>query len=93
MPLSVTVTAAAGLACTDIRIGECVVHQTKLDVSAFTSLRETWASVWQLADGHLWLLALIGTGAALVLVRVLIAEHLLSFQNGAVQGGAADGQS
>ena len=38
MPIAVTVTAAAGFAYTDIRIGDCVVHQTKLDVSAFTSL-------------------------------------------------------
>lgn len=33
MPMSVTNTAAKGVTYSDIRIGECQVHQVKLDVS------------------------------------------------------------
>jgi hypothetical protein len=38
MPLSVTNTAAKGVAYSDIRIGECTVHQIKLDVSTLTGV-------------------------------------------------------
>lgn len=38
MPMSVTNTAAAGAAYADIRVGECQVHQVKLDVSALTGV-------------------------------------------------------
>lgn len=38
MPLAITNTAAAGAAYTDIRIGECVVHQCKIDVSTLTTV-------------------------------------------------------
>lgn len=38
MPISVTETAAAGRSQGDIRIGECQVHQVKLDVSALTGV-------------------------------------------------------
>ena len=38
MPLHVTDTAAAGRSQVDIRIGECQVHQVKLDVSALTGV-------------------------------------------------------
>lgn len=36
MPISVTSTAARGRAYVDIRVGECQVHQAKLDVSTLT---------------------------------------------------------
>lgn len=36
MPMGVTNTAAAGVAYADIRVGECQVHQVKLDVSGLT---------------------------------------------------------
>lgn len=38
MPMSVTNTAARGTAYSDIRIGECQVHQVKLDVSTLTGV-------------------------------------------------------
>jgi hypothetical protein len=38
MPISVTQVAAAGVAYSDIRVGECQVHQVKLDVSELTGV-------------------------------------------------------
>lgn len=38
MPMSVTSTAAAGTSQGDIRVGECQVHQVKLDVSELTGV-------------------------------------------------------
>jgi hypothetical protein len=38
MPIGVTNTAAAGFAYSDIRVGECQVHQGKIDVSALTGV-------------------------------------------------------
>lgn len=45
MPMSVTNTSAPGRAYIDIRVGECQVHQVKLDVSGLTSADD--------ADGYL----------------------------------------
>jgi lysozyme family protein len=56
-------------------------------IAAFSQVKSTWSSLWSLAEGHMWLLGLIGAGAALVLVRILISEHLLAFQSGQIQGG------
>lgn len=38
MPLGVTNTAAAGTPYGDIRVGECQVHQVKIDVSTLTGV-------------------------------------------------------
>ncbi len=38
MPMRVANTAARGTAYADIRVGECQVHQVKLDVSALTGV-------------------------------------------------------
>lgn len=38
MPISVTNTAAAGVAYGDIRVGECQVHQVLIDVSTLTAV-------------------------------------------------------
>ena len=38
MPISVTNVAAAGVAYADIRVGECQVHQSLIDVSTLTGV-------------------------------------------------------
>jgi lysozyme family protein len=68
-------------------IGSGGVDSLPDTISAFAQVKSTWASLWGLAEGHMWLLGLIGVGAALVLVRILISEHLIAFQGGQVQGG------
>jgi hypothetical protein len=45
MPISVTNTAAAGVSYIDIRVGEAVVHQGLIDVSALTSVDDANGSL------------------------------------------------
>lgn len=45
MPMSVTNTAAAGVAYGDIRVGECQVHQVLLDVSGLGAADDTGGSL------------------------------------------------
>lgn len=45
MPISVANVAAAGTAYADIRVGECQVHQCKIDVSTLTSVDDANGSL------------------------------------------------
>jgi lysozyme family protein len=73
---------AAGLAFLGIGGGAATLPDT---LTAFSTIRDMANSVWALAGGHAWLLAVIGIGTALAFVRVLLASHVLAFQSGEVQ--------